>query len=188
MASMPAPVVEFPLPTSPVPFEPAPELLALSRQAPVLRTVLPGNQTAWLVTGFEQVREVLVDPRFSRALVSSPGRERRGLEYVTARGLMGMDPPGHTRLRKLVAGAFTARRMHQLAPQVAAIVDELIDRMRAGPRPTDLVSAFSTRSCSAGTRPPRTRSACPCWRCSPTRRSSPGCGPTRACCPVPSRS
>jgi hypothetical protein len=30
MASMPAPVVEFPLPTSPVPFEPAPELLALS--------------------------------------------------------------------------------------------------------------------------------------------------------------
>jgi cytochrome P450 len=56
---------------------------------------------------------------------------------------MGMDPPEHTRLRKLVAGAFTARRMHQLAPQVAAIVDELIDRMRAGPRPTDLVGAFS---------------------------------------------
>ena len=84
-----------------------------------------------------------MDRRFSRALVSSPGRERRGLEYVTASGLMGMDPPEHTRLRKLVAGAFTARRMHQLAPQVAAIVDELIGRMRAGPRPADLVSAFS---------------------------------------------
>jgi cytochrome P450 len=143
MTSVPAPVIEFPLPTSPVPFEPAPELLALSRQAPVLQTVLPGNQTAWLVTGFEQVREVLVDPRFSRALVGSPGREKRGLEFVTAKSLMGMDPPEHTRLRKLVAGAFTARRMHQLAPQVAAIVDELIDRMRAGPRPADLVSAFS---------------------------------------------
>jgi cytochrome P450 len=103
MASMPAPVVEFPLPKSPVPFEPAPELLALSRQSPVLRTVLPGDQTAWLITGFEQVREVLVDPRFSRAPVSSPGREKRGLEYVTASGLMGMDPPEHTRLRKLVA-------------------------------------------------------------------------------------
>ena len=143
MTSMPAPVVGFPLPTSPVPFEPAPELLALSRQAPVLRTVLPGNLTAWLVTSFEQVREVLVDPRFSRALVGSSGREKRGLEFVTAKSLMGMDPPEHTRLRKLVAGAFTARRMHQLAPRVAAIVDELIDRMRAGPRPADLVSAFS---------------------------------------------
>jgi cytochrome P450 len=80
MANMPAPAVEFPLPKSPVPFEPAPELLALSRQAPVLRTVLPGNHPAWLVTGFAQVREVLVDPPFSRAQVSSPGRERRGLE------------------------------------------------------------------------------------------------------------
>jgi hypothetical protein len=36
-------------------------MLALGRQAPVLRTVLPGNITGWLVTGFDEVREVLVE-------------------------------------------------------------------------------------------------------------------------------
>jgi len=118
-------------------------MLTLGRQAPVLRTVLPGDTTAWLVTGYEQVREVLLDPRFSRALVASPDRELRGLELVTAKSLLGLDPPEHTRLRRLVAGAFTARRMQQLTPQVAAIVDELIDGMLPGPRPADLVSAFS---------------------------------------------
>jgi len=54
-----------------------------------------------------------------------------------------MDPPEHTRLRTLVAGTFTARRIRQLGPQVASIVDELIDGMLAGPRLADLVSAFS---------------------------------------------
>jgi len=108
-----------------------------------LQTALPGNTTGWLVTGFQQVREVLADPRFSRALAARPGRELRGIELISATSLLGLDPPEHTRLRKLVAGTFTARRMQQLVPQIAAIVNELIDRMLAGPRPADLVSAFS---------------------------------------------
>jgi hypothetical protein len=86
---------------------------------------------------------VLVDPLFSRALAASPDREKRGLEIVIAKSLLGMDPPEHTRLRKLVAGTFTARRMREFVPQVAAIVDELIDRLLGGPRPADLVTAFS---------------------------------------------
>jgi len=143
MSSTQPPVLTFPFPQSARPFEPAPEMLALARQAPVLQVRLPGGASGWAVTGFEQVREVLVNPRFSRALASSPDREKRGLEIVVAKSLLGLDPPEHTRLRKLVAGTFTARRMHQLAPQVAAIVDELIDQMLAGPRPADLVTAFS---------------------------------------------
>jgi cytochrome P450 len=143
MTSVYPPVVSYPLPMSAIPIEPAPELLALARQAPVLQTSLPGNTTGWLVTGFEQVREVLADPRFSRALAASPGREKRGIEFISAESLLGLDPPEHTRLRKLVAGTFTARRMQLLVPQIAAIADDLIDRMLAGPRPADLVSAFS---------------------------------------------
>jgi cytochrome P450 len=142
MTSASPPEVPFPLPLPQQPFEPAPELLTLARQSPVLRTVLPGNATGWLVTGAEQVRQVLVDPRFSRAAMAS-GRELRGLELISATSLLGLDPPEHTRLRKLVAGTFTARRMQVLVPQVAAIVNELIDQMLAGPRPADLVSAFS---------------------------------------------
>jgi cytochrome P450 len=137
------PVIDFPFPQPPRPFEPAPEMLELARQAPVLRTVLPEGATGWLVTGFEQVRQVLVDPRFSRARLVSPDRELRGLDIITAKSLLGLDPPEHTRLRKLVAGTFTARRMRELSPQVAAIASELIDEMLVGPRPADLVSAFS---------------------------------------------
>ena len=74
------PVVTFPFPRSQRPFEPAAEMLAVGRQAPVLRVALPGGAAGWLVTGFEQVRQVLVDPRFSRALAASPDREKRGLE------------------------------------------------------------------------------------------------------------
>jgi cytochrome P450 len=54
-----------------------------------------------------------------------------------------MDPPEHTRLRKLVARAFTNRRIEQLRPRVAALVDELLEAMEALPRPVDLVEHFS---------------------------------------------
>jgi cytochrome P450 len=143
MTSVNPPVVKLPFPRAPLLFELAPEMLELGRQEPVLRAELPDGTTGWLVTGFEQVREVLNDPRFSRALVAGPDRELRGLEVLISSSLLGMDPPEHTRLRKLIAGAFTARRMRQLSPQVATIVGELIDGLQAAPRPADLVRGFS---------------------------------------------
>ena len=56
-----------------------------------------------------------------------------------------MDPPGHTRLRKLVANAFTVRRVEALRPGVASIVDQLIDATAGEAQPTDLVAGFSLR-------------------------------------------
>ena len=91
MTSVHPPVVSYPLPRLPVPIEPAPELLSLARQSPVLQTALPGNTTGWLATGFQQVREVLADPRFSRALAARPGRELRGNELISATSLLGLD-------------------------------------------------------------------------------------------------
>src|SRR6185436_7696555 len=55
----------------------------------------------------------------------------------------GMDPPEHTRLRRLVAGAFTARRVEELRPTVTALVDELLETLKTLPRPVDLVEHFS---------------------------------------------
>jgi cytochrome P450 len=60
-----------------------------------------------------------------------------------AGSISGMDPPGHTRLRKLVASAFTVRRVEALRPRVAGIVSELIDAMAGRPQPADLVAGFS---------------------------------------------
>jgi cytochrome P450 len=112
-------------------------------KCPVNQVRLPDDSTAWLVTGFAETREVMVDQRYSRALAFAPGRQVYGVEATLADAIIAMDPPEHTRLRKLVAAAFTEKRIQALRPRVARIVDDLIDAMRAGPRPTDLSRSFS---------------------------------------------
>jgi cytochrome P450 len=133
----------YPFPPSPVPYDPGPEVRELMAKGPVNQVRLPDDSMAWLVTGFNETREVMIDQRYSRALVFAPGREVYGVEATLADGIVAMDPPEHTRLRKLVAGAFTEKRMQALRPQVTRIVDDLIDEMRAGPRPVDLSRSFS---------------------------------------------
>jgi cytochrome P450 len=135
--------VRFPFPPSPVPYEPGPQMRELMAKCPVNKVLLPDDSTAWLVTGFHEAREVMIDPRYSRALLFAPGRTLFGVEATLADSMTAMDPPEHTRLRKLVAGAFTEKRMQALRPRVARIVDGLIDGMLAGPRPADLSHAFS---------------------------------------------
>ena len=135
--------VKFPLPPPPVPYAPSPELRTLAATCPVTRAELPDGSTGWLVTGYHEVREVLSDQRYSRALAHAPGRNPQGVDSITTDGLLALDPPEHSRLRKLVAGAFTERRMQALRPAVTRIVDDLIDAMIAGPRPADLKQAFS---------------------------------------------
>jgi cytochrome P450 len=129
--------------TPALPGQPVPEIATISGGRPVFRAELPDGRIVWLVTGYENVRQVLVDQRFSRALAVAPDRARPGFEMFAAGSVNGMDPPGHTRLRKLVASAFTARRVEALRPQVADIVSELIDAMAGRPQPVDLVAGFS---------------------------------------------
>ena len=136
-------VARFPFPASPVPYDPGPELREAMAKCPVTKVRLPDDSTAWLVTGFSETREVFIDPRYSRALVFAPGRPLFGVETTLRDSLMGMDPPEHSRFRKLVAKAFTDKRIQALQPAVAQIVDDLIDDLLAGPRPADLSREFS---------------------------------------------
>jgi cytochrome P450 len=110
---------------------------------PVFRAELPDGRIVWLVSGHENVRQMVVDQRFSRALAATPEHAQPGFEVFAAGSIHGMDPPGHTRLRKLVASAFTARRVESLRPRVTSIVNELIDAMLDRPQPVDLVAGFS---------------------------------------------
>jgi cytochrome P450 len=59
--------------------------------------------------------------------------------------MLAVDPPHHTRLRKLVSAAFTPRRIERLRPRIQVIVDDLLDQVAAaGPdTPVDLVNAFA---------------------------------------------
>jgi cytochrome P450 len=125
------------------PRRPGPEFRALLQGRPVARAQLPDGSVGWLVGGYEEVRQVLVDQRFSRALAVAPGRSLQGTDVAAAGSINGLDPPEHTRLRTLVASAFTVRRVEALRPRVAGIVAELIDTFRDQPQPADLVAGFS---------------------------------------------
>jgi len=120
-----------------------PESRTLGGGRPVFRAELPDGRIVWLVSGYENVRQMIIDQRFSRALAVAPGRARPGFEMSAAGSINGMDPPEHTRLRKLVASAFTARRVEALRPRVTSIVNQLIDAMAGRPQPADLVAGFS---------------------------------------------
>ncbi len=54
--------------------------------------------------------------------------------------ILTMNPPDHTRLRRLVSSTFTARRVQALRPAIEAIVDDLLDRMVGE---VDFVDAFA---------------------------------------------
>lgn len=125
------------------PGQPVPEIRTISGDRLVFRAELPDGRIVWLVSGYENVRQMLVDQRFSRALAVAPGQAQQGFEMFAAGSINGMDPPEHTRLRKLVASAFTARRVEALRPRVASIVSELIDAVLDRPQPVDLVAGFS---------------------------------------------
>lgn len=120
-----------------------PEFGARLRDKPVVRVEMPDGSISWLVSGYNEVRQMLVDQRFSRARAVAPGRALQGTEVFAAGSINGLDPPEHTRIRRLVASAFTARRVEAMRPRVASIVGELIDGLLGQPQPADFVARFS---------------------------------------------
>jgi cytochrome P450 len=122
-----------------------PTYFELQRDEPVARVRLPYGGEGWLATRYEDVKTVLADPRFSRAAVMEPGADvpRTLPTMPTETNILSMDPPDHTRLRKLVAKAFTARRTEQLRDRAQEIVDGLLDEMQEQGPPADLVEALA---------------------------------------------
>ncbi|MFF9089691.1 cytochrome P450 [Streptomyces sp. NPDC014991] len=120
-----------------------PVLAELMREGPVTRVRLPnGEGWAWLVTRYDDVRAVANDPRFSREAVMDKPVTRLAPHFIPDRGAVGfLDPPDHTRLRRSVAAAFTAKGVERLRDEARGMLDDLVDRLlRAGP-PADLTSA-----------------------------------------------
>lgn len=105
--------------------------------APLVRVRMPFGGSAWLATGHAEVKVVLSDPRFSRAAAAHADTPRLLPEPPPSGSVLTMDPPEHTRLRKLVAKAFTARRVEALRSHVREIVDGLLDELAAQGPPAD---------------------------------------------------
>ncbi len=100
---------------------------ALAAAGPVHRVTLPDGTPAWLVTGYDAVRAVLTDPRLVKNTGYRPGLLPPAIDAAMNSDLLHRDPPDHTRLRRLVSGAFTRRRVDALAPRIQQIADGLLD-------------------------------------------------------------
>lgn len=130
-------------------FGPAPELSALRAEG-VSRISTPFGIDAWMVTRHADIRAVLSDAeRFPIALTGLaqlPGARMMSEEELArlrAGNLLQMNPPDHTRIRRMLAPEFTLRRMRRLEPRVARIVAEHLDAMEAAGPPADLLRDFA---------------------------------------------
>ncbi|WP_189258287.1 cytochrome P450 [Lentzea flava] len=109
---------------------------------PLARVKLPHGEEGWLLTRYDDVRLALSDPRFSLAQAAVRDTPRMGPQRMGAI-LTDLDPPEHTRLRRLLAHAFTVRRVEQLRAGAERTAGELLDEMeKAGP-PADPVTAYA---------------------------------------------
>ncbi|MEU5592973.1 cytochrome P450 [Streptomyces sp. NPDC020298] len=144
-----ADIPRFPPPrSSACPFDPSPELRGLALRGPLTRVRSWDGSTPWAVTGHAEQKALLGDPRLS-ADFAHPGfpspvpHHGGGEQTATDLSFVGMDDPEHARLRRMVSGAFTIKRVEALRPAVQRMVDDFLDTMLAGPQPADLVQALA---------------------------------------------
>ena len=108
--------------------------------APLLRV----GETIWFALGHADVTTMLRHPNLSTDESHAATEAERAAEDPNRpRSLLFMDPPDHTRLRGLVARAFTPRRIDELRATTQAIATELVDAIAAMAGPVDLVQAFA---------------------------------------------
>ncbi|MEU2713945.1 cytochrome P450 [Streptomyces sp. NPDC007205] len=132
------------------PLDPPPELSEMRGRCPVAPLTYADGHEGWIVTSHQLARQVLSDSRFS----SNPRLRHSAVHDVLGDGqppeedvpgmFVGMDPPEHTKYRRLLTGELSTRRMREMEPKIAAVAHELIDRMQAdGADTADLVSGFA---------------------------------------------
>lgn len=118
------------------------------REVPVRPVVLFGLPM-WFVTGYEEAKAALADPRVKhdRVHATPEVRERGPWLFSTEklgfnRYMLALDPPDHTRLRTMVNKVFTPRRINLLRPRITEIAVDLVERARPNGS-LDLVEEFS---------------------------------------------
>ncbi|HUR01598.1 MAG TPA: cytochrome P450 [Nonomuraea sp.] len=127
--------------------EPPAEWAKLRGECPVAHVKLPSGDQATLLTRYEDVKQVLADPRFSR-LLNAPDAARLsdtddgGLFNSEMAAILPDSGEEHQRWRRLVGKWFTAKRMSALRPQMARIAEQLIDEMVERGRPADLKASL----------------------------------------------
>ncbi len=108
--------------------DPFAELARVREAGRAHRVARSNGDKVWLVSRYDDVRALLADPRLSLSKDNSTdGYQSFGLPPALDRNLLNLDPPDHTRLRRLVSSAFTARRVEALRPRIQAAASQLLD-------------------------------------------------------------
>ncbi|WP_405524380.1 cytochrome P450 [Streptomyces canus] len=112
--------------------------------APVHRIAGPDGTPAWIVTRYDDVRAALADPRLSLDKRYATAGTYKGFSLPPAldANLLNMDPPDHTRIRRLVGRAFTPRRIEQLRGPIRRTADRLLDALGSHGT-TDLIASYA---------------------------------------------
>lgn len=148
------------LPTArPYPLDPPSELDEFRTNAPLRRLLYPDGHLGWLVTNHSLARAILADKRISirdsmyRAPVDNPVRQiafarlaaegNRRVASGYAGNFLNMDPPDHTRFRRMLASEFTPGKIEHMRPSVKSIVAHQLDVLEQHGAPADLVELYA---------------------------------------------
>lgn len=131
-------------------FTPTAELARIRETTGVSTVTNTFGMTVYLVTRHDDVKDVLSDhERFSNSrppgfvMPGAPTLSDEDVASARAGNLLGLDPPEHQRLRRMLTPEFTIRRMRRLEPRIAEIVDGQLDLMENSGAPADLVEHFA---------------------------------------------
>jgi cytochrome P450 len=116
--------------------------LKLLAEGPMALARMDG-MPVWLALGYDVVRQVLIDQRFSRAAAVRPGGPITNQAGANPELLVSMDPPRHTDVRRLMAAAFSPRMVQRLQPRIVEIVDGLLENLELAGKPGDLVHSLA---------------------------------------------
>jgi cytochrome P450 len=129
------------------PFAPPPDVMALAASKPLSRVRIWDGSTPWLITGYEEVRELFSDSRVSvdDGVSGFPHWNAGMLSTVhkRPRSVFTADGEEHTRFRRMLSKPFTFKRVEGLRANIQQITDDHIDAMLAGPQPADIVTALA---------------------------------------------
>ncbi|MCB5169526.1 cytochrome P450 [Streptomyces bambusae] len=116
----------------------------MRKAGPVHRIKDTEGNDVWLIVGYDEARAALADPALHKDWRTHEQYAEQTRASEVNRNMLEMDPPHHTRLRKLVAREFTAHRIEALRPRVQELTDSLLDAMAAREdRRTDLIEALA---------------------------------------------
>ncbi|MBZ4019623.1 cytochrome P450 [Streptomyces purpurogeneiscleroticus] len=126
--------------------DPVADLSEVRQKSPVSILPVPLASKVWLVTGYDEVKEVLGKAKaFSTDYTNLVGNA--GADAGKNPGGLGFaDPPDHTRLRRLLTPEFTMRRLGRLTPRIHEIVEERLaemERLGRSGEPVDIVHSFA---------------------------------------------